>query len=133
MASTSGNSSGEPPPLQLRVVPGPYDEAHDTLRVTCRGELDLATVPDLLMFADDRLAAGHCRLELECSELAFCDARGLAALLEIRRKAEAAHGGLVLVNPSAPVRRTLHLAGLERALDSTGDVIPFQRSGRAAK
>lgn len=91
------------------------------VRVTPRGELDLATEPALR----DVLArhAGTGSLTLDLAELRFLDSSGLRLILET---AEAARrdGGAFAVLPGSPaIQRLFELAGVE-------ELVPFRDRGR---
>jgi anti-sigma B factor antagonist len=79
-----------------------------TLRL--EGELDMATVPQLLTAAEPLLAAdGDLTLELE--DLTFVDSTGMRAFFRLASRLR--NGRLVLVEPANSVRRVLELTGLD--------------------
>lgn len=53
---------------------------------------------------------------LDLSGVTFIDSSGLRALVAAHKRAEAAGGGLVIVDPSPPVLRLLGLTGLDQVL-----------------
>jgi anti-sigma B factor antagonist len=81
--------------------------------VMVSGELDLRT-RDELVHATGGLADRGGRLVLDLSELTFCDSTGLAGLVRLHKRVEAAGGTLVLRAPAARVRHLLGLTGLTR-------------------
>jgi anti-anti-sigma factor len=75
--------------------------------VTITGEMDVTTalvVADALARALD---SGAARIYVELAGVTFCDASGLGLLIDARREARERGVRLVLVAPSAPVRRLL--------------------------
>jgi anti-anti-sigma factor len=75
-----------------------------------RGELDLATVPDLAGPLRPLAAAGH-HLILDLGALQFCDCTGLSLLLRVRREAAEAGGTLQLAAAVPRVGRLTALTG----------------------
>jgi anti-sigma B factor antagonist len=76
------------------------------------GEIDLGTARDFaeaLLQATDAAAS----IDVDLVEVAFMDSTGLRALLEARKRAQAAGGGVALaVRDGSPVARLLDLAGV---------------------
>jgi anti-anti-sigma factor len=56
---------------------------------------------------------------LDLAGLSFCDARGLAAFLRMRRYAEQAGSSLQLMSPSRQLREILRITGLADQLQVT--------------
>jgi anti-sigma B factor antagonist len=85
--------------------------------VRARGELDLASAPQLAR-AISLAAGGHRpRVLVDLSALEFCDSAGLRALLGAAREVEARAGRLVVaVEPEGMVARLLEMAGLTEFL-----------------
>jgi anti-anti-sigma factor len=77
------------------------------------GELDIRTCEILERAAGDLVDRGG-RVVLDLSELTFCDSTGLAGLVRLHKRAEAAGGELVLRAPVARVHHLLSLTGLVR-------------------
>ena len=101
-------------------APGFGIDAHeeaDALRVVPRGELDLATAPELERFLGERLAEGR-SLRLDLRELAFMDSSGVRVLVTAHRAAEHGEGSLQIVRPreGGPVDRVLDIAGIAAQL-----------------
>ena len=71
-----------------------------------KGECDVDTAP-LLLAAIDQHIAGHDRIRIECSDLAFCDSSCLACFLAVVRSGK----HVVIVRTHPAVRRTLELIG----------------------
>ena len=78
-------------------------------RVHVSGELDMATVNDLLEGVRRSLLPGPGDLTLDLSGLSFMDSAGLLALLDLSRQLEG-RGRLVLLSPVRSVARLLQLA-----------------------
>ncbi|MFC9279590.1 STAS domain-containing protein [Streptomyces collinus] len=90
-----------------------YATSGDRVRVTVRGELDLVSGDRLQGPLGDALTASAGGLDLDLSELAFCDCAGLTVLLELRRRA-LSRGKTVVIRHSSPaVDRLLHLLGAQ--------------------
>ena len=85
------------------------------LRIRLRGELDLASTGDLDRAIATALASYPAArsLELELSELAFCDVSGLNALVRQRARLRNAGRELRLVHPSRQLERLFAAAGLQ--------------------
>jgi anti-sigma B factor antagonist len=102
---TSSTTPGEP---QLRVTISP---TRTGAHVTLAGDLDVATGPRLGRLPDRLHSSGH-HIELDLAAVAFCDARGLAALLEARHRLDAAGHRVELTRVPARVDRVLAITGL---------------------
>ena len=94
--------------LTLCVCP----DDHGTI-VRIGGEIDVfveEALGDCLL----RIMRAHtARLLLDLSTVTFFDCAGLRALLQTRRRAELRNGAAELIDASAPVKRTIDLAGLK--------------------
>jgi anti-anti-sigma factor len=91
------------------------DAAHGWTLVRLRGELDVASAPDLrerLLDILDRLTPSG--LVLDLSGLEFIDSSGTAVLVGTERRARLLGCTLVLVAPQAPVSRVLQICGLDQ-------------------
>jgi anti-sigma B factor antagonist len=97
--------SDEPKTISERVL-----DAH-TLGVKLRGELDLGDAPAVAAVLARALEGGRCRLIVDLADVEFLDSAMLHVLLNARRAAVAADGGLVIVAAGDPVRRLLALTG----------------------
>jgi anti-anti-sigma factor len=83
--------------------------------IRLRGELDVATAPDLrerLLETLNRLTPAG--LILDLSSLEFIDSSGTAVLVHTERRAKLLGCTLVLVAPQAPVARVLQICGLDQ-------------------
>jgi anti-anti-sigma factor len=90
--------------------------------VLIRGELDLATAPELEKVVGDRLDAGD-KVVVDLRELQFMDSTGLRVLVHAHARA-GSEGRFVVVRPPAggPIAKILAIAGVERALQLVDDV-----------
>ncbi|MCZ4120784.1 STAS domain-containing protein [Streptomyces sp. H39-S7] len=90
--------------------------------VELHGEIDLMAVPYISLRLDGlahRERGGHPQdLVIDLTAVTFMDCRGLSVLVHARALTTARHGQLHLTNVPAPVRRLLHLTGLESAFPS---------------
>ena len=78
------------------------------------GELDLAAAPRFVSQAADALRTGARRLFVELQGVSFVDSAGLAALLNVLRRATAARAHLVLVGVQPQVQDLLAQTRLDR-------------------
>lgn len=96
--------------LQLEIQP-----RTDGPRVLLKGEVDVYTSPGLKR-ALTHLTAEHQRVEVDLTEVEYLDSCGLAVLLGCEKRAREHAGHVVLVNPSAGIRRVLEVTGMDRIL-----------------
>jgi anti-sigma B factor antagonist len=89
----------------------------DTIQIHTAGELDLASRDVLRTALDGALEAGSGDVEVESSELTFCDSTGLCLLLTAQRNLNAAGRRLRLVNPAPAVLRLLDLSSTRQSFD----------------
>ncbi len=78
------------------------------------GDLDVAAAPRFVTPAADALRAGAQRLLIELEGVGFVDSAGLAALLNVLRRATAAHAPMVLVGAQPQVRSVMAATRLDR-------------------
>lgn len=86
---------------------------HTIVRLS--GALDLGAAPALREHLIDVLNRGTDPLVLDLSQVASCDASGLAVLIGTRRRARLLGITMRLAAPSLPVRRVLSTTGLYRS------------------
>jgi len=99
-----------------RITPGPVTMA-------VRGEVDLATAPELRRQMTDRLAhASTSTLHLDLSGVSFMDSSGLLVLLGAQRRARLLGGDVVLTRTSPQVARLLDLAGVPFSVELPTEV-----------
>ena len=93
--------------------------------VTLTGELDFASGSELATVLAGLAGRPH-RIVVDLSRLEFVDSSGVKLLVSAARSAESAGGGLVLVSPTASVRRVfeiLHLFDVVAVLDDRQQAI----------
>ncbi|KPI16550.1 anti-anti-sigma regulatory factor, SpoIIAA [Actinobacteria bacterium OV450] len=110
----------ETPPLTAAI----QQRADEHTKVLLSGEIDILSAPQLRVALDEALSDGARVVELDFSEVDFCDCYGLGVLLEARRRATAQGTALRLVSVTSPlVRRLLRRTGTAAALlGPTGEV-----------
>jgi anti-sigma B factor antagonist len=85
--------------------------------IAMRGELDLATAPQLAVRIDGARRNGSRRLLVDLTTAEFCDSAGLRALIGCHQEV-VAHGGRMVVAaaPDSTVGRMFALAGAPELL-----------------
>lgn len=112
-------SEGRPPTnapveaarLQLTV------RQHDPTVVEGRGELDVATAPDLSDVLNPLIDGGHRHIVLDFTEVTFIDVAGMRACAEARARLRTLDGRLQLTGISPLAREVAVLTGLADLLD----------------
>ena len=91
--------------------------------VVLRGELDLATAPDLEAALNERLDTGQ-DVAVDLRELDFMDSTGLRVLVSAHARVQDTDQSFVIVRPlpGAPIERILAVAGVASVLDVVDDV-----------
>lgn len=84
--------------------------------VALTGRLDVAAVADVRLVLHAEVDDGTGDLFLDASAIEAIDASGLGVLVGAHRRAGRAGRRLVVAEPSAVVRRMLHLTRLDRVL-----------------
>jgi anti-sigma B factor antagonist len=82
--------------------------------ISCTGELDIATAPEVDRRIADALAAGVRRLVVDLRGLTFMDSTGLVLLARWNLGARQDGFDLSLIQGDARIRRLFTLTGLER-------------------
>jgi anti-sigma B factor antagonist len=78
--------------------------------VTLRGELDMASAPDL---ADALVEIAGSTVVVDLADLAFMDSTGISALVVARNRiVDEGQGQLVVTRPGGIVRKALDIVGL---------------------
>ena len=97
-------------------------ERNGRVHVSVRGELDLATAPELERLINDRLVEGS-HVVLDLRGLQFMDSSGVRILVAAHARAGRNGCGFTVVRPPAegPVRRVIHISGLDTALTMIDD------------
>ena len=90
--------------------------------VVIRGELDLATAPELEAAIQGRLDDGQ-DVVVDLRELDFMDSTGLRVLVSAHARVEGTEQRFLIVRPlpGAPIERILAVAGVEQVLDLVDD------------
>jgi anti-sigma B factor antagonist len=96
----------------LQVLVGTH-KAGDEVQIHVAGELDLASLDVLGTALDDAFEAALGDVEVELSNMTFCDSRGLCLLLTAQHRLQAAGRALRLVNPSPRMLRLLELSATQ--------------------
>lgn len=118
------------PSIDLHVRTRPEG---DYTVVAISGELDIANTYALREWLLDVLHRNGSRLVLDLSGVSFCDARGLAALVATRRRADLLGGALRLAGPRPQLLKILRLTGLHRHLATYPTVAAACMSPAAAR
>jgi len=83
----------------------------DELLVAVRGEIDMASAPQLRELLETAIAAGVTRVVLDCRGLEFLDSSGIGVLVAARKRLGEG-GELVIDSPPAHVRKVLDITGV---------------------
>lgn len=94
------------PDLELESHP-----AADGDTVIVRGEIDMATAPQLRDLLNELVDGGSTRILLDCRALDFLDSSGIGVLVAVRKRL-GEDGALTLEAPPAHVRKVLDLTGV---------------------
>jgi len=94
------------PNLELESHP-----AADGDTVIVRGEVDMATAPQLRDLLNELVDGGSTRILLDCRGLEFLDSSGIGVLVAVRKRL-GEDGALTLEAPPAHVRKVLELTGV---------------------
>ena len=81
--------------------------------VTARGQVDVATAPQLRQVLQEQQYEPARRLVLELSGVEFLDSFGLGVLVGGLRRARTSGGRLVLAGASSRITRVLEVTGLD--------------------
>ncbi|MEO9326056.1 STAS domain-containing protein [Nocardioides sp. C4-1] len=104
-------------------APGVDDDAIAVLvepgaaRVILRGDIDLAVAVRLGIELRRVFVDGHIEVEIDLAAVTFMDSSALGVLVGAQRQARIFRGSLLLVGPSASVRRLLALTAMDKVLD----------------
>jgi anti-sigma B factor antagonist len=77
-------------------------------RVVVRGEVDMATAPQLRELLEGLIESGSKRIVIDCRELSFLDSSGIGVLVAARNRL-GDDGDIVLDSPQAHVRKVLDI------------------------
>lgn len=85
-------------------------------RVVVRGDVDMASAPQLRRLLDELIDAGATEVVVDCRELDFLDSSGIGALVAARTRL--GDGGALAIEHARPnVRKVLEVTGVDRDLD----------------
>ena len=115
--------AAEPPHFSVE-----HEERQGLLYVVPRGELDVASAPELEELLIGRLASGS-HVVLDLRELEFMDSSGVRTLVTAHGTAERANGTLSIVRgtPGGPVDRVIEVSGLDGTLNLVEDPAEVER------
>lgn len=80
--------------------------------VTVSGELDVHTAPVLMGGIQKAFEAGASSIEVDVSQLRFCDSSGIQVLVQAREQALTLGGGVTVTGATGPVEKVLTVTGL---------------------
>ncbi len=83
--------------------------------VGVRGEIDMATAPQLRDLLNELVDSGSTTIVLDCRELAFLDSSGIGVLVAVRTRL-GDDGELTMDSPLPHVRKVLELTGVNQHL-----------------
>ena len=81
-------------------------------RISVSGELDVHTAPTLSDGINKAFAGGAANIEVDTSELRFCDSSGIQVLVQAREHALAKGGSVTVTGAHGPVEKVLTVTGL---------------------
>jgi anti-sigma B factor antagonist len=90
----------------------------DAAAVVVRGEVDMATAPQLREELTGLVDSGVTRLVLDCRDLQFLDSSGIGVLIAVHKLLDDS-GSLTLQAPPAHVRKVLDLTGVSEHVTIT--------------
>ncbi|MEU2511569.1 STAS domain-containing protein [Streptomyces syringium] len=106
---------------RLVALPASREQAEQAvLRLT--GELDLDSEAVLAAAMTELLESGRRWIVLDCSQLTFCDSRGMNSLLGAQQRARAVGGGIALAAVGGHVGHVLALTGVDQAITTAASV-----------
>jgi anti-anti-sigma factor len=110
--------SAEPPPFQIEQT-----EADGRTVLTLRGELDLASAPQLEEATLPIIREGG-RVVIDLRGLEFIDSSGVRVLVAGHTAARRSGGGVTIVRAPAdsPVDRVIAISGIDDALDMVDSI-----------
>ncbi len=99
----------------LELEPEGSATTNGLVRVAVRGEIDVATAPQLRELLHELVQEGVDRVVLDCRGLEFLDSSGIGLLMAVRKRL-GDEGELVIESPPAHVRKVLDLTGVGQEL-----------------
>lgn len=79
--------------------------------------MDLSNAAGLRDYLIEQVQQGHYNLAVDLGGVEFMDSSGLAVLISGLRRTREHDGALVLISPTASVKRVLTITGLDRVFD----------------
>ena len=111
-----GREDQDRPALANTGFSGIQSEEDGTTVVSLRGELDMATAPDVRVALEVAMEAEPLTVVIDLQGLNFADLRGVREFARASRRARIGGRRLRLRAPSAAVRKVLRLTGMEQLL-----------------
>jgi len=96
----------------LGVAPFEVEVAITSRRVIVRGDLDLATSPQLAAALEILLRDGGSSVSVDMAAVSFIDSVALSVLVDASNRLAATGGRIRVVHPSRSTTRLLQLTGL---------------------
>ena len=96
------------------------ERADDLVTLRVRGEIDLATVPQLRAAVEDVISSGSA-VALDLSGVTFLDSTGLGCFVELHQRAQDAGVGIQFVDVAPGAARTIAIGGLASLLGTESD------------
>jgi anti-anti-sigma factor len=106
-----------PPHIDELVVQRRSTDSDAAERFSVAGELDMESIDVLRAALDTVLDTGTADVELDLTEITFCDSIGLHLLLHTHHTLDTQGRRLLLVNPSHVLRRLLELTATVTLFD----------------
>jgi anti-sigma B factor antagonist len=113
-------------PMQVVATAGP---AGHSMELRVRGELDLASAPDLAAALDVLVTADHRIVVLDLTELSFLDCAGMRPIRAALCALRSGGGSLVIRHPQPLVEQALRATGLGDALEGSRRVLSEAGAG----
>jgi anti-anti-sigma factor len=107
--------------MQVVATAGP---ASRTAELRVRGELDVASAPDLARALEGLLKTDHSVVILDLAELSFLDCAGMRPIRTALCTLRSSGGALVIRHPAPLVERALRIGGLADALEGARRLLP---------
>lgn len=82
--------------------------------LSVRGEIDLATAPQLRRSIHDLIDGGHRQVAVDLTDVEFMDSTGLGVLIGSLKRLNEDGGNLVLTGLRPAVSRVFEITGLDR-------------------
>jgi anti-sigma B factor antagonist len=104
--------------FQISLDTEPQGEGPDKVVVLAlKGEVDLATAPDVREMLIRLVSSGIVRIVVDLSDVTFIDSSGLGVLAAAAKRLDAANGWLRVRKPAPQARQILELTALDQVLE----------------